>query len=234
MSATDEPGDSTASTRFGLPAPYQQRLHPEYFADATDDGITWQPDVYPHAANLARHLGRTVIIDIGCGRAGKLAALHQTEPNWHYIGVDFGPNITWCRGNHSFGEWIEADLEGCVVLPIPDERMCEAVIVCSDVLEHLIRPDIAMAMMLTLATVGRVAPVVLSTPAREHRAGAHYLGQPRNPAHVREWTSTEFQTFVTASGFNIHDAHLTRSDDHSGGLTTLLATAYPAVREQRR
>lgn len=85
-----------------------------------------------------------------------------------------------------------------------------------------------MRMMLALSATGDSAPVVLSTPARECRVGAAYLGQPRNPAHVREWASSEFQSFVRTSGFAIHDARLTRSDDQSNGLTTQLVTAYPA------
>jgi hypothetical protein len=68
--------DLTAPEHFGLPLGYQQWLTPDYFTDTTDDGITWQPDVYPHAAQLAADLHRNVIIDIGCGRAGKLATLH--------------------------------------------------------------------------------------------------------------------------------------------------------------
>jgi len=210
-----------------LPAAYQQRLTPDYFADTADDGITWQPDVHPHATCLARELGRDVIIDIGCGRAGKLALLQHDQQEWHYIGVDYGPNIEWCRTNHAFGDWIEGDLETCAALAIPSAQLHRAVIICSDVLEHLVHPDIAMRMMLTLATTGDNAPVVLSTPARECRAGADCLGQPRNPAHVREWTSSEFQSFVSANGFAIHDAR-TRSDDQSNGLTTQLVTAYPA------
>lgn len=83
-------------------------------------------------------------------------------------------------------------------------------------------------MILTLATVGGNSPVVLSRPAREHRAGADYLGQPRNRAHVREWTSNEFETFAAASGFTIYDARLTRSDERSNGLSTQLLTAYPS------
>lgn len=222
--------DDTASARFALPDGYEQRLTPVYFADDADDGIVWQPDVYPHAADIARHLGRTVIIDIGCGRAAKLAALHQEMPDWHYIGVDYGSNIEWCRGSHPFGEWLEADLEACDSLPISADRLRQAVIICSDVLEHLVRPYVAMGMMLSLAIAGDDAPVVLSTPARERRAGADYIGPPRNPAHVREWTSEEFAAFVTANGFIIHDAHLTRSDDRSNGLTTQLVTAYPTAR----
>lgn len=220
-------GNLTQPARFGLPAGYQQRTNPEYFADTADDGITWQPNVYPHAAGLAQELGRDVIIDVGCGHAGKLALLQHGQPRWHYIGVDYGPNIHWCRSHRPFGDWIEADLETQTALAIPAARLRRAVIVCSDVLEHLVRPDIAIRMMLSLATDGGNAPVVLSTPARERRAGADYLGQPRNPAHVREWTSSEFQSFVTSSGFAIRDARLTRSDDQSNGLTTQLVTAYP-------
>lgn len=223
-----EYGSITQPIRLGLPAAYQQRLQPVYFADTADDGITWQPDVYPHAAALARDRGRDVIIDIGCGHAAKLALLQHDQPQWHYIGVDYGPNIEWCWANHAFGDWIEADLETCTALAIPIAQLSRAVIVCSDVLEHLVRPDVAIRMMLALAATGDSAPVVLSTPARERRAGATYLGQPRNPAHVREWTNSEFQSFVRASGFAIHDAHLTRSDNQSNGLTTQLVTAYPA------
>jgi hypothetical protein len=66
-----EPGSLAQPSRFGLPAAHQPRLQPNYFADTVDDGITWQPDVYPHAGGLSLDLGRTVMIDIGCGRAGK-------------------------------------------------------------------------------------------------------------------------------------------------------------------
>jgi hypothetical protein len=230
MSASIGLDKLTAPQRFCLPAGYQQRLQPEYFTDDADDGISWQPDVYPYAADLARHFGRNTIIDIGCGRAGKLAAMHRLEPAWQYIGVDVGPNIKWCEANHTFGTWIEADLEACTVLPIPADLLRQAIIVCSDVLEHLVRADIAMGLMWTLAKIGGDAPVVLSTPAREHRTGADYHDQPRNPAHVREWTSDEFTAFVTGSGFSIRDVHLTRSDDRSNGMTTQLVTALPTSR----
>lgn len=229
MSGAPASDEQISPTRFGLPASYRQRQQPEYFADDADDGITWQPDVYPYAASLARQLGRDVIIDIGCGRAGKLATLAADEPAWQYIGVDFGTNIHWCTTNRTFGQWIEADLETCRDLPIPVEILQRALIVCSDVLEHLIRPDTALALIHALALAGdNVA--VLSTPAREHRAGTEYIGEPRNPAHVREWTSDEFQRFLTASGFIIRDFQLTRSDDRDGGLTTQLVTVAPETR----
>lgn len=218
--------DPTAPQRFGLPAAYRQRTHPEYFED-TDDGVTWQPDVYPYAADLARQHGRDTIIDIGCGRAAKLAALATAEPEWSFIGVDFGPNIHWCSENHSFGRWIEADLETQRSLPVPADQLGRAVIVCCDVLEHLVRPETALALIASMARTGHCR-VVLSTPARERRAGTDYIGEPRNPAHIREWTSHEFASFLTAQSFDILDHQLTRSDDASGGQTTQLVTAIPS------
>jgi hypothetical protein len=66
------------------------------------------------------------------------------------------------------------------------------------------------------------ACAVLSTPARDKRAGAEHLGPPFNPSHVREWTQTEFRAFVASFPVWIDRAELTRSDDGGGGLTTQL------------
>ncbi|NUR03781.1 MAG: methyltransferase domain-containing protein [Streptomyces sp.] len=221
-------GDPIAPQHFGLPAGYRQRSRPEYFDDV-DDGVTWQPDVYPYAADLARKQGRDSIIDVGCGRAAKLAALAAAEPTWNFTGVDFGPNIHWCSANHPFGRWIEADLETRSELAIPSDEFARSVIVCCDVLEHLVRPDNALALMSAMARAGS-CHIVLSTPAREHRAGADYIGEPRNPAHIREWTSREFAAFLAAQSLEILDHQLTRSDDAGGGLTTQLVTVIPSGR----
>ena len=218
--------DPTAPEHFGLPAAYRQRARPEYLNDV-EDGVIWQPDVYPYAASLARNHGRDTIVDIGCGRAGKLAFLAADQPAWTFYGVDYGPNIQWCTSHHTFGNWIEADLETHQSIPIAAPHLARAVIVCSDVLEHLVRPDIALTLIGEMARNGQ-CPIVLSTPAREHRAGADYIGEPRNPAHIREWTSQEFAAFLTMRSFRILDHQLTRSDDASGGLTTQLVTVVPA------
>ncbi|MFI1648633.1 class I SAM-dependent methyltransferase [Streptomyces avidinii] len=213
-----------------LPYGYEQRAVPEYFTDDVEDGITWQPDVYPFAAQVARDHGCDVIVDLGCGRGGKLVPLHAGQPDWQYIGVDVGANISWCQENLAFGRWIEADLETCQALPIDDDVLSRAVIVCSDVLEHLVRPDVAAGLIGSLLQRGARA-AVLSTPARELRAGAADPGPPRNVSHVREWASEEFRAFLTGAGLNITDFSHTRSDDAGGGMTTQLALlqAHPPV-----
>ncbi|GHC74149.1 methyltransferase domain-containing protein [Streptomyces violaceochromogenes] len=206
---------------FFIRSGYSSRDHVEYFLDETDDTVTWQPDVYPYTAARAEELGRDVVIDIGCGRAGKLASLAGEHPAWTYIGVDFGDNLIWCRDNHPFGEWIEVDLESAERLPIDPSLVRRSIVVCSDVIEHLVNPMPALSLIRGLLQEGSAA-AVLSTPARECRSGYDTPGPPRNPSHVREWASDEFQALLRASGFEIHYAGLTRSDDASNGLSTQL------------
>ncbi|MFJ2626888.1 methyltransferase domain-containing protein [Streptomyces sp. NPDC087532] len=213
---------------------YRSRDRVEYFLDETDDTVTWQPDVYPYAAARSLELGRDVVIDIGCGRAGKLASLAYEYPAWSYIGVDFGDNLVWCRDNHPFGEWIEVDLESAERLPVDPALVRRSIVVCSDVIEHLVNPVPALSLIRGLLLEGSAA-AVLSTPARECRSGYDTPGPPRNPSHVREWASDEFQALLEASGFEIHHAGLTRSDDASNGMSTqlVLVGAEEAEGEQR-
>src|SRR5437870_723178 len=105
------------SKNFFLKSHYISRANPVYFTDEADD-IIWQPDVYPFAANFADRVGSRKIVDIGCGRASKLAKLREQHPDWEFIGIDYRVNISWCRKNWRFGTWIEADLEYGRTLPI--------------------------------------------------------------------------------------------------------------------
>jgi SAM-dependent methyltransferase len=200
---------------------YTQRVPPEYFTDIDDSGIIWQPDVYPETLALARRHDRTVIIDLGCGRAGKLVALREQNPDLDIIGVDFGPNIDWCREHLPVGRWLDADLESATTLPLDPDVIARSVVVCSDVLEHLVDPRPAMRLICWLLDHG-AACAVLSTPARDKRAGAEHLGPPFNPSHVREWTQGEFRAFVARFPVAVERFELTRSDDGGGGLTTQL------------
>src|SRR5262249_59961993 len=101
---------SDEASRFFIKPGYESRAAAAYFEDslAVCDGLIHQPDVYPFAAYLARRLGLRHVVDVGCGRAGKLASLH---PELEIVGIDVGPNIAWARANHPFGRFIEHDLE---------------------------------------------------------------------------------------------------------------------------
>jgi len=207
---------------------YTQRIPPEYFIDSANDGITWQPDVYPEALALALKHDRTVIIDLGCGRAEKLVALSKRHLHLETIGVDFGPNIDWCRAHLSTGHWIDVDLEAATSLPLGADVIARSVVVCSDVLEHLIDPRPATTLMCWLLNRGAACAIV-STPARDKRAGAQHPGPPSNPSHVREWTQDEFREFLASFPVSLERFELTRSDDSGGDLTTQLAILGPVA-----
>jgi len=86
---------------------YRSRIRPKYFLHAFD-GINWQPDVYPKAAEIAAQSGARRIVDLGCGNGEKLVALH---PRFEIVGIDFGANLDRCRALYPFARWLEHDLD---------------------------------------------------------------------------------------------------------------------------
>lgn len=196
---------------------YRHNENPLYFVDDTGE-IVWQPDVYPFALEVADERGAKAIVDIGCGRAGKLAALQAEHPDRRYIGIDYGANIEWCRERYDWGEWLEEDFDQPHIIVAAG-----AVIVCADVIEHLRRPEHLLA---AIHGSGCVA-VVLSTPERERTYCMDHDGPPTNPCHVREWNLGEFDELLRQSGFEIEHLGVTRSNDAGAGEKTILALARP-------
>ncbi len=206
------------STVLELSSAYASRERPEYFVDSPEitGGVTWQPDVYAMAAAMARAGGCHTIVDIGCGQARKLSALH---PEFRVIGVDYGENITWCRRTYTFGSWLESDLEQHDLLPIPPAVLSDAVIVCSDVIEHLVDPRALLATLRSLLVHARY--VVLTTPDRVRTHGTTHAGPPPNPAHTREWTTEELRRLCEIEGLPVLAAGHTRSNDVQPDLATV-------------
>jgi SAM-dependent methyltransferase len=217
--------DCWRSNNFFLKNGYSVRLNPEYFTDelAEWQGITWQPDVYPFAAEFALKSGSKKIVDIGCGRALKLAELHRQYPDWEFIGIDYGVNIAWCRANHGFGRWIEADLE-YGILRTGHFAVEKSILICSDVIEHLVNPVPFLRLIRNLLRQGATA-VIFSTPERDLTHGESDSGPPENPCHVREWNFEEFKALLEWAGFELIHFGLTRSNDAEPDEKTILAIA---------
>jgi 2-polyprenyl-3-methyl-5-hydroxy-6-metoxy-1,4-benzoquinol methylase len=205
--------------RYQIRGDYRTREQPAYFDDAITDVVA-QPDVYARAAVLAEQLGSKRIIDIGCGSGRKLAALH---PSFAIVGIDYGPNLEGCRSDYPFGIWIEHDLESAATLPLETAQLDGAVLVASDVVEHLVRPDILLGAIRHALEEGARA-AILSTPERDLTRGPGHLGPPPNPAHVREWTLREFAAFLAAEGLTNGIVELTRSNDAGPVRSSILAT----------
>ena len=202
--------------RYWLPRRYTSRERPRYDYDPSW-GVTWQPDVYRTAGAVAQAVGAHRVVDVGCGRGEKLAALHPLG----LIGIDFGPNIEHCRSAYPFGTWIHHDLEEPGPLPIPEADLRGSVIVCADVIEHLVAPERLLEKLATALSLA--AAILISTPERELWSGVRDSGPPRNACHVREWSIRELGQLLRESGLPNHSIGLTRSNDRTEELHTSLA-----------
>jgi SAM-dependent methyltransferase len=200
---------------------YQHRETPEYFHDYLENGTVWQPDVYGELGDFAARLGASRIVDVGCGSAAKLAALH---PRFDLVGMDYGANIELCRRTHAFGSWIEHDLEAGEPFPLAPELLRGSVVVCGDVIEHFREPERLLHAL--REALEHAEAVVLSTPERDLTWGAEHDGPPPNPCHAREWNLEEFVRLLRQAGFAHVSAGLTRSNDVDPGRKTILACLF--------
>lgn len=196
-----------------LPEGYVEQA-PVPFLDVEQD-VEWQPDVLPYAVDLAGPAGVDTIVDLGCGFARKLLSVPD---RFRRVGVDLPEVLDHVR--HLGGvEWIDADL----AQPLPGSvPVAGALVVCSDVLEHLADPA---PLLRTFAEVAQVAAaVVISTPDRERTWGPHHLGPSPNTAHAREWAAVELVALLEDYGCVVADQRWTRSSSGSPAENTILIT----------
>src|SRR5258707_7223335 len=180
---------------YGLSPDYIARTTPQYFNDTLQDSHLWQADIYRVAAKLADRAGIKRIVDIGCGRALKLGALSNDFPT---VGIDYGANIEYCEATYPAAEWITADLEVERVKPAVFKN---AVVICADVIEHIINPD---ALIETLHNASETAAYVLiSTPDRQRLYRDPLHSPPDNESHVREWSLAELEAWFTTEGLPV-------------------------------
>lgn len=191
-------------------------MEPAYFDDERQGDLEYQPDVYQQAALLADSLGATTVVDVGCGHARKLVALH---PKFQIIGIDFGSNVDHCRQAYRFGTWIDHDLDGNEPLSIGRDVLADSILVCADVVEHLRRPQ--RVLRAVRAAVPPARALLISTPDRI-RVNGSPIGPPYNVSHVREWTRNEFAALLRWCGFDRGYLTFTRPHTATAELTTIL------------
>ncbi len=207
------------STPLFLPSGYAYRRRVCYCVPqhASDTDVVTQPDVYAAAERTAALLGSKTIVDLGCGRGGKLAAMSD---RFETVGVDFGDNIEHCRSRYDGGTWLEADLDKASSVRLDPAVVRGATIVCADVIEHLTKPLGLLVLIRQLLQTASVA--VISTPDRVKVRGAEHMGPPPNTYHIREWSLSEFGKLVAAEGLQIAYIGHTRSSSVEKSPTTIL------------
>jgi SAM-dependent methyltransferase len=215
----DTPPLSRSLQDYFLIANYQSRPVPDYCDDSIPDAEhkIYQPDVYSLAECLAS-LGTRRIIDFGCGKGEKLKSM---AARFDIIGIDIGLNIDYCRTTYPFGRWITYDFETEDALPIASSELQNSIVICADVIEHLINPLALLRSLKQCADDG--ARILLSTPERELVRGRSDSGPPENPNHVREWTIGELRALLLHIGFRIPFLGLTANNNIDREMSTIVA-----------
>ncbi len=156
----------------------------------------------------------TRLIDIGCGTAFKTKK---------YLG-DLGLDITcieqpefvdMCRREHPQFVWMGDNFES----EKPQEYSQYDIVVCSDVIEHIVRPE--MLINRIKACSHSDTAIFISTPERDEIRGSSHNGPSPNKKHVREWNAAELALFLTSQGLHIDEHRLL--DAHRLNLKQFLA-----------
>ncbi|HAT3731681.1 TPA: class I SAM-dependent methyltransferase [Serratia marcescens] len=207
---------------YRLPSDYNSRLDFDNYIDGHDslDNTIYQPLVYKSAFELVKKTNAKYLIDIGCGDGGKVKEVKNYKSDCKIILIDHEYIINNVVKKYDGAQYISADFD--IAIPeIDEEILKEAVIVCSDVIEHLAKPEILLEFFFRCKKW--VKAIVVSTPDRVEERGYFDYGPPANPYHVREWTQDEFTRLLMDYGFTDRMlCGLTISNDHSNVKATLL------------
>lgn len=173
-----------ARPRYGIRGAYRHRSQTCYFDDTplTDE---YQKEVYLRAAALAAQESVETIYDIGCGSGYKLV---NYLGQYQTTGFDVPETLEYLRRTYPDRRWSDASFSD-------RSRSPADLVICSDVIEHVLDPD---ALMNFLISVSREW-LVLSTPDRRReypRLSRFQLGPPHTEHHIREWAFEEFRSYV--------------------------------------
>ena len=156
---------------------------------------TYQYDVYRTAYALATATSR--IVDVGCGPATKHKYFRSDSPDHPSLTLIDQPSIRKVANEmEPDSPFVSMDLEN----PTHDIEAKFDIVICADVLEHLLDPDPCIHLLKCLSTGG--GRILISTPDRDRLYGPDKL-EPGNPFHVREWNFGEFSSFLESRGLKI-------------------------------
>lgn len=164
--------------------------------DRIESASRFQYDVYKDAvACLLSRTGSPALLDIGCGPPRKLADLLSGRDVRIHL-VDQPNTEVLARRLLPHAHFTPVDLETI------DIDLAERfdVVICADVIEHLLDPDPCLAFIRRHLRPGGL--LFISTPERDVLRGPQCAYSP-HPMHVREWNRNEFRRFIESRGFTL-------------------------------
>jgi hypothetical protein len=178
-------GAGDASTFF-IKSSYKHRTSYQHFDD-TPLHDEYQDGVYRHAHALADKHKHKTVFDIGCGSGFKLLKYFSAFTT---VGSEIEPTLSWLHSTYPNYAWLPSDFAS-------EPPFSPDLIICSDVIEHLVNPDLLLTFIASL----RFKHLVISTPERDAtqmmQRGCLHDGPPENPCHVREWTYAELGRYLS-------------------------------------
>jgi hypothetical protein len=163
--------------RYCLPDNYKHRLSNSFFDD-TPFKDEYQDEVYAKAKEILLKQGYSSVLDIGTGSGFKLIKYFD---KYRTYGVDLDPTLVFLRKEYPNKSWGNFNsIQGKHDL-----------VICSDIIEHIPYPDEFLKKILNLD----FEEIIFSTPDRDSLY-KDSLGEPSNPAHVREWNMSEFRCYL--------------------------------------
>lgn len=199
-----------------LPAAYVQRsrnetVSGEHRKDAywsgqrLADAGRYQFHVYMLARRLIVDRGLASALDVGCGVGVKLRDILAPVCD-DLTGIDQPDALDEARRQGVPAALLDADLESSDLRP----GRAFDLILCADVLEHLLDPRPAMDLIRRCCHDDTL--VLLSTPDRPRRRGRDNMASLK-PEHVREWSRREFARFAGRHGLEVLSSRLTPQDE---------------------
>lgn len=183
-------------TRYRISPHYVARNQYHHYDDSECED-EWQLEIYLHALGLMITNEFTHIADVGCGSGYKLVKYFE---GFSSVGYELPVNVDILKKRYPDKDWRVSDFT-------KKNEIKADVIVCSDVIEHLIEPDD----LLNYLKNQSFEYLIVSTPDRDlcYSDGDVYLsGPPKNKAHQREWNFNEFRAYMDKH-FDVVDHRVT-------------------------
>lgn len=182
---------------FGIKTGYRHRKIELYWDDTTCTD-EYQKEVYELARFYYDKFGYKNVLDIGCGSGFKLI---QYFSDCNTVGVEVEATYEFLKQKYPERRWINVSN----IAEIPQNT---DLIICADVIEHLLNPDDLLKLISSI----EFDLLFISTPERKIYRGWLDYGPPQHVHHVREWNATEFKRYI-GSHFEINSHQITNVDD---------------------
>ncbi len=164
-----------------------------------DSSDEFQKEVYQYARSLLNEHKLKTILDIGTGSGYKLVNNFRDKK---FVGLDLEPNLSFLKKKYPLFDWRLSDFNK------PPEGKFD-LIICSDVIEHLLNPDELLEFIKKID----FEFLVLSTPERsviqelQRSFGwdVKESGPPCNVHHIREWSQEELKMYIESNGFVVEE-----------------------------